>query len=86
MSAENSKVPNSNLQPAPQKPPSLIAEDDAQADGVCKPPFDLFGIQASFFINGEDKTVSWPGFISSIILVSAVITVSIFQGIYFLEK
>lgn len=51
-----------------------------------RPPFDLFGIQPSFFISGEDKTVTWLGFISTIILVTAIITVSVFYSIDFFRN
>lgn len=46
----------------------------------------MFGIQPSFFISGDDKTVTWLGFISSIILLSAVITVTVFYTIRFFRN
>lgn len=75
-----------NPQKASEKPLGLSDKDDAPSDTVCKPPFDIFGMQLSFMINGEDKTITWLGFVSSIILVSAVIAVSVFQGIYFYKN
>ena len=51
-----------------------------------KPPFDLFGMQTSFFISGEDKTVTWLGFISTIILVSVIIGISIFYVVIFFRN
>lgn len=60
--------------------------DQGKSPGGFKPPFDLFGMQTSFFINGEDKTITWMGFISTILLGSAIITVSIFQAYYFYKN
>lgn len=57
-----------------------------ESGGFFKPPFDLFGMQTSFFIGGEDKTVTWLGFISTIILASAIIAVTIFQTIIFFKN
>ena len=51
-----------------------------------RPPFDVFGIQPSFYISGDDKTVTWLGFISTIILVTAIITVSVLYTIEFFRN
>lgn len=65
---------------------NVPAKKPEARSGGFRPPFDLFGMQTSFFINGEDKTLTWMGFISTIILASAVITVSMFQTYYYLKK
>ena len=51
-----------------------------------RPPFDVFGIQPSFYISGEDKTVTWLGFISTLTLVGVIITVSTFYTINFFRN
>ena len=50
------------------------------------PPFDIFGIQPSFFISGQDKTVTWLGFFSTIILLLALLAVSIFYTVNFFRN
>lgn len=51
-----------------------------------RPLFDLFGIQPSFYLDGADKTVSWIGFISSILLVSIVALVGIFYTVDYFKN
>lgn len=49
-----------------------------------KPPFDLFGITPTFYLNGKDKTVSGIGFICSIVLILTIALVSILYFVNFI--
>lgn len=46
----------------------------------------MFGIQPSFFISGEDKTVTWLGFTSTIFLVVTIIAVTVFYTVDFFRN
>lgn len=69
-----------------KKKPQPAPEADKKSKFSFKAPFDLFGIQPSFFISGDDKTITWLGFISTIILVTSIIAVSIFYTIDFFKN
>lgn len=51
---------------------------------TCKPPLDAFGLNPSFYLQGKDKTVSWVGFICSLMLIISILVVVIIESISYL--
>ena len=66
---------NSTQDPCPKKPKRK-----------CKPPFDFFGISPSFYINGSDKTVSYAGFVCSLLLIGTLGLVSFLYALNFIRN
>lgn len=64
-------------------PASLTAK---KAKRKCKPPLDAFGLNPSFYLQGKDKTVSWVGFICSLMLILSIATVVIIESISYLQN
>jgi len=52
----------------------------------CKPPLDAFGLNPSFYLQGKDKTVSWVGFICSLMLILSITSVVIIESISYLQN
>ena len=50
------------------------------------PPFDFFGINPTFFINGDDKTVTWIGFFCIVGFLSILLVVSLIFFISFFKE
>lgn len=51
-----------------------------------KPPFDFYGITPQFYLNGNDKTVSWIGCVATVILGCLMLAVAIHYFLIFVKK
>lgn len=51
-----------------------------------KPPFDFFGVNAKFFVDGRNRTLTWIGCLCTTILVGTIVTLFVFQAIAHTNK
>jgi hypothetical protein len=68
-----------DLNPAPKK-------NNPQSKTLFKPPFDLFGIHPSFYLTGENRTVTWVGFFATLILISLMLWAIVVHTVSFFKK
>ena len=52
-----------------------------QKKGFFRPPFDVFGTHPNFYLNGNNKTVTWVGCICTLMLLACVAIVCIMEAV-----
>lgn len=57
-----------------------------QAASKSKAPFDVFGLNPTFYVRGSDKTVTWIGCLCSFLLVFCLASVISFYCLAFFKK
>lgn len=83
--SKKEKSSNSTVHSLSESAPGIPGPPQKESS-FFKPPFDLFGMQTSFFLNGEDKTVTWFGFIFTIVLAGVIIAVSLIYTVNFFRN
>lgn len=48
----------------------------------CKPLFDIYGVHPTFYLDGEEKTMTWMGCLCTILMIGLFAWVSVF---YFID-
>jgi hypothetical protein len=48
--------------------------------------FDVFSVSPTFYLHGKDKTVSWVGCLTTLLLFASMLGITIFYNIEFINR
>ena len=57
-----------------------------QAKEPIKPPIDFYGVQPTFYIQGDEKNSSWVGCACTVLLGAVCLAITIFYFLIFVRK
>lgn len=57
-----------------------------QTNGPSKPPIDFYGVQPTFYIQGDEKNSSWIGCLCTVVLAAVALAVTLYYFLIFVRK